>query len=97
MNLWLRRLIGPGPTRDAGPTQPLDDTPAAADTLGWLPSDALADALEQANRIGLWNDGQIPVVRLKPDASRWANHWSRVVEYSVIFVVGFALGALVAS
>lgn len=48
MDHWTRRLIGPGPTRDAGPTQPLDDTPAA-DTLGWLPREALAEALHDSD------------------------------------------------
>lgn len=47
MTPWTRRLIGPGRIRSAAPTQPLDDTPAAADTLGWLPSDELADAVTQ--------------------------------------------------
>lgn len=42
MTPWLRRLVGPGRRRDAALTQPLDDTPAGAHTLGWLPDDALA-------------------------------------------------------
>lgn len=46
MTPWLRRLIGPGRIRDAAPTQPLDDTPAA-DT--WLPREALVEALNDSD------------------------------------------------
>lgn len=53
MTPWLRRLIGPGRIRDAAPTQPLDDTPAAAHRC-WLPQEALDAAERDAVQAGRW-------------------------------------------
>lgn len=73
MTHWTRRLIGPGPTRDAGPTQPLDDTPEAAHGC-WLPSDALADAVTQA--------------QLPSEAGHWDHVIAYVVIGAVCFALG---------
>lgn len=79
MNDWTRRIIGPGRNRDAAPTQPLDDTPAAARTLGWLPTDVLADAVEQE----------------AADSVADAHMNARIAEYAVAAALGFALGVLI--
>lgn len=72
MTPWTRRLIGPGPTRDAGPTQPLDDTPAAAHGC-WIPQDELARhvTLQSKPIPQNWLDTIIDVIDSHERASRW--------------------------
>lgn len=76
MNDWTRRLIGY--QRDAAPTQPLDDTPAAARCIGWLPDDVLADAAEQEQADNMADE------HVK----------ARIIEYAVIGLLLAALAGL---